>query len=357
MAIWISLCFLSTALAFDEVLMDTQMETEELNWLALPSSGWEEAVAVDKNFQTTRTYRVCNVELPNQDNWLRSSFMRRGEARLVYVDLRFSVRDCTSFQGAAGFCRETFTLYYRQSDSEETVPAAGAQQLRAAYAKVQEVGAEHVFSLGSGGQVNRVTVRVWPLSKAGFRLAFRDRGACVNLLSVRVYFKRCPATVANLAHFPEVATGDGPSSLVVAAGFCVSNAEDDSVPLKMFCGSEGDWVGSAGTCRCRRGYRSNEELTACTEIEDYVTLTPTQSSQNDPRPSCIQSEEQIALLRANGRLLEEQARTLGQLVRAVGALNATLSAILQRLPGLLEETAEGESSSDADPGGEDGAPN
>ncbi|XP_059831047.1 ephrin type-B receptor 3-like [Hypanus sabinus] len=357
MAIWLSLCFFSTALAFDEELMDTQLETEELNWLALPSSGWEEAVAVDKSFQTTRTYRVCNVELPNQDNWLRSSFIQRGEARLVYVDLRFSVRDCTSFQVAAGFCRETFTLYYRQSDSEETVPAAGAEQLRAAYAKVQEVAAEHVFSLGGSGRVNRVTVRVWPLSKAGFRLAFRDRGACINLLSVRVYFKKCPATVANLAHFPEVATGDGPSSLGVAAGHCVLNAEEDSVPLKMFCGSEGDWVGGAGACRCRRGYRSNEELTACTEIEDYVTLTRSQSSRDVPRPSCSQSEEQTALLRANGRLLEEQARTLGQLVRAVGALNDTLSAILRRLPGLLEGTAESESSSGADPREEDGAPN
>ncbi|XP_051900452.1 ephrin type-B receptor 3-like [Pristis pectinata] len=89
---------------------------------------------------------MCNVELPNQD-WLRSGFIRQGEARLVYVDLRFSVRDCRSFQGAAGFCRETFTLYHRQSDSEGAVSASSTKELRVAYAKVLEVGADHVFTL------------------------------------------------------------------------------------------------------------------------------------------------------------------------------------------------------------------
>ncbi|XP_051900441.1 ephrin type-B receptor 3-like isoform X2 [Pristis pectinata] len=276
------------------------------------------------------------MELPNQDNWLRSGFIRRGEARLVYVDLRFSVRDCRSFQGAAGFCRETFTLYHRQSDSEEAVSASSAEELRAAYAKVLEVGADHVFTLGGSGQVNRATVRVGPLSKAGFRLAFRDRGACINLLSVRAYFKKCPATVTNLVHFPEAATGEGPSSLVVVPGSCVPNAEEGAVPLKMYCGGEGDWVGATGACRCRHGYRSNEGLTACTEIKDHVTLSHVQSSRDASGPSCGRLEDQNALLRANGRLLKEQAATLEQLARAVETLSANINAILRRVPGLLE---------------------
>ncbi|XP_069775950.1 ephrin type-B receptor 3-like isoform X2 [Narcine bancroftii] len=272
MQIWLFLCFLSTAMALDEVLMDTELETEELNWLVWPSGGWEETVAVIKNFETLRTYRVCNVELPNQDNWLRTSFIRRGEAQLVYVDLRFTVRDCCSFQEVGGFCRETFTLHHREADSESPIPAS---QLRAAYAKDAEVGAEHLFAPGASGQVNRATLRVGPLSKVGFRLAFRDRGACVNLLSVQAYFKKCPAASVNLAHFPEMAAGEGVSSLVAATGSCVANAEEAAVPLKMFCTSQGDWVLPTGACKCRPGYQSDEQLTACTV--DFKQTRPRRS--------------------------------------------------------------------------------
>ncbi|XP_055487478.1 ephrin type-B receptor 3-like, partial [Leucoraja erinacea] len=261
MELWLHLSFLSTALALDEVLMDTQMATEELNWLAVPSSGWEETVAVDTNFNTIRTHRVCNMESPNQDNWLRSGFIGRGEARLVYVDLRFTMRDCRSFQSP---CRETFSVYHREADSEGDVEAPGVSGLREDYAKAGELSAELVFTLGEGGGVNRATVAVGPLSKAGFRLAFRDRGACANLLSVRAYYRRCPPAILGLARFAATATGPAPTSLLPVGGSCVDGAQEADTPPTMHCSGEGHWLAPAGACRCRPGYRGNQELTACT---------------------------------------------------------------------------------------------
>nr|XP_009669271.1 PREDICTED: ephrin type-A receptor 2 [Struthio camelus australis] len=51
-----------------------------------------------------------------QENWLRTNWIYRGEARRVFVELRFTVRDCNSFPSTSGACKETFNLYYAESD-------------------------------------------------------------------------------------------------------------------------------------------------------------------------------------------------------------------------------------------------
>ncbi|XP_043542133.1 ephrin type-B receptor 3-like [Chiloscyllium plagiosum] len=283
-----------------------------------------------------RTYRVCNVDRPNQDNWLRSAYIGRGEAQMVYVDLRFTIRDCSSIPGTDGSCRETFGLYYGEADSDGEPSARTATQLKAAFTKARDITAEHVFALNGMGKVNRATVPIGPLTGAGFRLAFRDRGACVNLLSVRASFRKCPATVVNLARFPETAAGPSLSSLAVSHGTCVANATESSFPVKMHCTSEGDWIVPVGGCECRPGYRSNEELTACTEIEEQATVFELGSergpSQDALDPSCGQLE---SLLRVNQQWLEGQAQALSHLTQAVEVLNSSLLDISQRLHLLL----------------------
>ncbi|XP_048475948.1 ephrin type-B receptor 1-like isoform X2 [Rhincodon typus] len=341
MGIWLLLCLTPTVLAVEEVLLDTQLEQDELNWLVTPEGGWEETVAVDKLFNTMRTYRVCNVDRPNQDNWLRSAYIARRDAQMVYVDLRFTVRDCSSIPSTDGSCRETFALYYGEVDSDGVPSASTAAHLKATYAKARDITAEHVFALNRMGKVNRVTVPIGPLTRAGFHLAFWDRGACINLLSVRASFRKCPATIANLARFPETAAGPGLSSLAVTPGTCVANAVETSVPVKLHCASEGDWVVPIGGCGCRPGYRSNEELTACTESEEQAIVfklgSEQRPSQHALAPSCGHLER---LLRANQRQLEEQAQALSHLTQAVEALNSTLLGISHRLHLLLSDAPD-----------------
>lgn len=63
----------------------------------------------------------------------------------------------------------------------------------------------------------------------GFYLAFQDVGACVALVSVRVYFKKCPFTVKNLAMFPDTVPMDS-QSLVEVRGSCVNNSKEEDPP-------------------------------------------------------------------------------------------------------------------------------
>ena len=70
----------------------------------------------DENLNTIRTYQVCNVFEPSQNNWLLTTYVDRRAAQRVYVEIRFTVRDCASIPSVLGSCKETFNLYYLESD-------------------------------------------------------------------------------------------------------------------------------------------------------------------------------------------------------------------------------------------------
>lgn len=96
------------------------------------------------------------------------------------------------------------------------------------------------------------------LSKKGFYLAFQDLGACIALVSVRVFYKKCPLTVLNLAQFPDTITG-GDTALVEVHGLCVNASEEFEVP-KMYCSADGGWLVPIGRCVCKPGFEENKDF-------------------------------------------------------------------------------------------------
>lgn len=90
-------------------------------------------------------------------------------------------------------------------------------------------------------------------TRKGFYLAFQDVGACIALVSVRVFYKTCPLTIRNLATFPDTVTGADTSSLVEVRGSCVNRSEEREEP-KMYCGADGEWLVPIGGCLCNPGY-------------------------------------------------------------------------------------------------------
>ncbi len=63
------------------------------------------------------------------------------------------------------------------------------------------------------------------LSSKGVYFAFRDQGACVSILSIKVYYTLCAPETDNLTVFPRTPTGASVTDLVQRAGSCVDNAE------------------------------------------------------------------------------------------------------------------------------------
>uniref|UniRef100_A0A0F8C505 receptor protein-tyrosine kinase n=1 Tax=Larimichthys crocea TaxID=215358 RepID=A0A0F8C505_LARCR len=224
------------------------------------SSQWEEVSGYDENLNTIRTYQVCNVFEPSQNNWLLTTYIDRRAAQRIYVEIRFTVRDCASIPSVLGSCKETFNLYYLETDRTVSEGIKGVEYwANAPFLKVDTWAADESFSqVDFGGRLMKVNTEVrsfGPLSKGrGFHLAFQDLGACMSLLAVRVFYKKCPSIVQNFAFFPETLTGAESTSLVIARGSCIPNAEEVDVPIKLYCNGDGEWMVPIGSCSCKSGY-------------------------------------------------------------------------------------------------------
>ncbi|XP_034559183.1 ephrin type-B receptor 3 [Notolabrus celidotus] len=260
--LWVCSLIVPVVLAVEETLMDSRWATTELAWTTFPESGWEEVSGYDDSMSPIRTYQVCNVRQPNQNNWLRTDFIPRKGVLRVYVELKFSVRDCASIPNIPGSCKETFNLFYYESEGDVATDTSPLWRENP-YVKVDTIAPDESFSLLEAGRINTKVRSFGPLSKAGFYLAFQDLGACMSLISVRVFFKKCSTTIANFAVFPETATGAEATSLVIAPGACVTNAMEASVPLKLYCNGDGEWMVPVGSCTCVAGFEPSADDMQC----------------------------------------------------------------------------------------------
>ncbi|KAM9026645.1 ephrin type-A receptor 5 isoform 12-T12 [Ara ararauna] len=233
-------------------LLDSRTVMGDLGWIAYPKNGWEEIGEVDENYAPIHTYQVCKVMEQNQNNWLLTSWISNEGASRIFIELKFTLRDCNSLPGGLGTCKETFNMYYFESDDED-----GRNIKENQYIKIDTIAADESFTeLDLGDRVMKLNTEVrdvGPLAKKGFYLAFQDVGACIALVSVRVYYKKCPSVIRNLARFPDTITGADSSQLLEVSGVCVNHSVTDEAP-KMHCSAEGEWLVPIGKCLCKAGY-------------------------------------------------------------------------------------------------------
>ncbi|XP_059525986.1 ephrin type-A receptor 5 isoform X4 [Myotis daubentonii] len=247
-------------------LLDSRTVMGDLGWIAFPKNGWEEIGEVDENYAPIHTYQVCKVMEQNQNNWLLTSWISNEGASRIFIELKFTLRDCNSLPGGLGTCKETFNMYYFESDDEN-----GRNVKENQYIKIDTIAADESFTeLDLGDRVMKLNTEVrdvGPLSKTGFYLAFQDLGACIALVSVRVYYKKCPSVVRHLAVFPDTITGADSSQLLEVSGSCVNHSVTEEPP-KMHCSAEGEWLVPIGKCMCKAGY---EEKNGTCEAPSPIT--------------------------------------------------------------------------------------
>uniref|UniRef100_A0A3B5MN37 receptor protein-tyrosine kinase n=1 Tax=Xiphophorus couchianus TaxID=32473 RepID=A0A3B5MN37_9TELE len=247
--------------------------------------GWEEVSGYDEHMNTIRTYQVCNVFDSNQNNWVRTKYIRRRGAQRIHVEMKFSVRDCSSIPNVPGSCKETFNLYYYESDSD-TATRTSPAWMENPWIKVDTIAADESFSqVDLGGRVMKINTEVrsfGPVSKNGFYLAFQDYGGCMSLIAVRVFYRKCPRIITNGALFQETLSGAESTSLVAARGVCIPNAEEVDVPIKLYCNGDGEWMVPIGRCMCKAGNEAVENGTVCRACPSGF-FKPTQGDE-----SCMQ---------------------------------------------------------------------
>uniref|UniRef100_A0A674DHS0 Ephrin type-B receptor 4-like n=1 Tax=Salmo trutta TaxID=8032 RepID=A0A674DHS0_SALTR len=259
---------LSPCMAEEEVVMNTKLETSDLRWTVYPhtdsESQWEEMSGHDDEGTSVRTYQLCPGD-SSTSHWLRSRLIPRRTASVLYVEIRFTMIECSSLPYNSHWsCKETFNLYYYQTDTDEATNTHPAW-MENPYTKVDTVAADFLLRRGGERKSNVKTLRISRLTKRGVYLAFQAQGVCMALLAVRVYFKKCPTLTRSFSRFPETV----PHTLVEGAqGVCVDNAMTPpgelARPPSMLCGEDGQWVGQPATaCACRPGYEATDTDLRC----------------------------------------------------------------------------------------------
>ncbi|XP_016365208.1 ephrin type-A receptor 10-like, partial [Sinocyclocheilus rhinocerous] len=111
LVLWILLLYRNEESRAEEVVLLNSKESQaELGWTSYPSNGWEEISGVDEKYKPIRTYQVCNVMEPSQNNWLQTGWIWRQGGQRIFIELQFTLRDCNSIPGVSGSCKETFNL-------------------------------------------------------------------------------------------------------------------------------------------------------------------------------------------------------------------------------------------------------
>ncbi|XP_006795641.1 ephrin type-A receptor 5 isoform X1 [Neolamprologus brichardi] len=261
-------------------LLDSRSVMGDLGWVAYPKNGWEEIGEVDENYAPIHTYQVCRVMEQNQNNWLHTNWILTEGAQRVFIELKFTLRDCNSLPGGVGTCKETFNMYYYETDGDEEEMEEGEMRdgtgmteeedramKESRYIKIDTIAADESFTeLDLGDRVMKLNTEVrdlGPLTRKGFYLAFQDLGACIALVSVRVFYKRCPFLVKSLAEFPDTIPGSEASQLVEVVGRCVNNSLPLYEPPRMHCSTEGEWLVPIGKCVCQPGF---EEINGSCQV-------------------------------------------------------------------------------------------
>lgn len=130
------------------------------------------------------------------------------------------------------------------------------------YKRIDVIGANYLFTDPSKVRVNEET-RSIPITQGGVYLAFHDQGACMTLLSVRVYHIICPQVAMGFADFPATSAGPELVSVMRVIGACIENALEESIPTA-FCTADGSWLTVSGGCVCRKGFRPDYAAQTCT---------------------------------------------------------------------------------------------
>ncbi|XP_053189868.1 ephrin type-A receptor 7-like isoform X6 [Scomber japonicus] len=236
------------------------------------------------------------MEPTQQNNWLQTGWVARRGGQRIFVELQFTLRDCNSIPGVAGTCKETFNLLYVESDRD-----LGGITREDRYIKIDTIAADESFTQGDLGErkmkLNTEVREIGHLNRKGFHLAFQDVGACVALVAVRVYYKRCLATVQNLAVFPDTVAEAAFATLVEVRGTCVNNSEvDTDSPPRMHCSAEGEWLVPIGKCSCSAGYEEGHSSCEACPPGSYKMSSRQQECFPCPANSVAEEEGSVVCL-------------------------------------------------------------
>ncbi|VDN04877.1 unnamed protein product [Thelazia callipaeda] len=228
----------------------------------------EETYRGSEGLDNRRAYVVCNVDQPNVDNWLRTPIIYTEGANRLHVEVTFTMRDCSEFPGNARSCKETFRLYAVQVMKNEYYEDVWDADYWDLVDRIAADTGRHSRHDLATAQVNQ-EVRSYTVSKDAVYFAFRDSGACISILKIKIFYEVCPEVIHSYVQYPQTVTGAEAHSIIAVNGKCVSNASpigDSNRQQTYVCKATGIWDMANGECQCNKGYASSHNTCTGTNV-------------------------------------------------------------------------------------------
>ncbi|XP_022085424.1 ephrin type-B receptor 1-B-like isoform X2 [Acanthaster planci] len=258
-----------------EVTLYDSTRFSGLGWTTYPEPPGDETYTgwAEQGESYSRYYSVCQVRNPHASDgsWLRMPYIPRRLGNRISVEIEFTMNSCTGIDDAHQ-CKETFELFYYEASNSD--PENQPPWTTPPYTRIKRIAAEIRFSETDGGDVGgpqtNLAVEEFATTANGFYLAFRDTGACMAIVRVRVYYVVCAAKTENFAMFPETVTGADLVSLVEVDGVCVTHAEQiGDLPIVARCQIFGMWTAFQGMCGCSPGFEADSQTCRACIVGTY----------------------------------------------------------------------------------------
>ncbi|XP_067946517.1 ephrin type-B receptor 2-like isoform X2 [Watersipora subatra] len=281
--------------AVEVTVLDTLTKTDQLDWTIYPEEGPSNAqnptwVFSSWNHPITKmTHQgitVCSVADEVVNNWIRLPYINLSGVSNLFINISFFMRECQDYPGPLRRCRTHFNLLKYESDSDiatDSTPAWNDDT----YEFLQPVAAANTYINEQSENIvaNNFTFS-FTKEKKGVYLALQDTGMCAFILSIQVYYRRCPPTVIRHTSLPAVPSTAG---LAAVAGTCVANAvlANPSEKLQFLCTHEGDWFNPSNSrgCVCKPGYTNTEDSCIPCEAGKYKSTAANEECVGCPENS------------------------------------------------------------------------
>ncbi|KAH0519648.1 Ephrin type-A receptor 2 [Microtus ochrogaster] len=170
----------------------------------------------------------------------------------VFIEFKFTVQDCNSFPGGASSCKETFNLYYAESDVDYRTNFQKHQ-----FTKSDTIAPDEI-TVSSNFEARNVKLNVVERIGEAAHLEGLLPGLPGHRRLCGATPRPCPEILQSLAHFPETITMAVSEThpLATVAGTSVDHAVvlyEGEEPL-MHCTVNGEWLVPIGQCLCQVGY-------------------------------------------------------------------------------------------------------
>ncbi|XP_045075657.1 ephrin type-A receptor 3-like [Coregonus clupeaformis] len=239
-----------------EVELFNSVKQASLKWTSYPKlKAWSEKSLKIGSETQVPVYQACAVN--NKRRSLLTHWIARKDALHLLLDLQFAQEEESSSNQLSPLqvhLLESDSPLSKFSESQNPLHLQALQTFSAT-TEVHQIKEYLNNSLG-------LVLNTEPLSHDGFHLGFTYSGRCIFLVSVRLYYRRCPWLVSHLVGFEGASAGAGPLT-----GSCVEGAvgvEGQVDPPQRECQANGAWGPLQGGCTCAPGHQEKgDSCEAC----------------------------------------------------------------------------------------------